>query len=138
MTRLVVDASVFGLVILRQISSDRLARVEALLADHSLAQPAHWPLELAGLVLRGARDIRLPAQIRATMRDRLAGLMDSAEIDGPLPATAVYDVALRFTLSVYDAAYLELAARKKLPLLTVDGPLHAAAQRAEVELIVCP
>lgn len=36
-------------------------------------------------------------------------------------------LALRFGLSSYDAAYLELALRRQLPIATVDGPLREAA-----------
>jgi predicted nucleic acid-binding protein len=38
------------------------------------------------------------------------------------------------TLSVYDACYLELALRRKLPLGCKDGPLLAAAKRNGVKL----
>jgi predicted nucleic acid-binding protein len=37
-------------------------------------------------------------------------------------------------LSVYDAAYLELAQRHKLVLGCKDGPLRKAAKRAGIDL----
>jgi predicted nucleic acid-binding protein len=37
-------------------------------------------------------------------------------------------LADRFRLTLYDAAYLELAQRRKLPLATLDQELRAAAQ----------
>ena len=37
------------------------------------------------------------------------------------------DLAERFALSAYDAAYLELAQRHGLPLASLDGGLRAAA-----------
>jgi predicted nucleic acid-binding protein len=37
------------------------------------------------------------------------------------------DLAERFALSAYDAAYLELAQRHRLPLATLDGSLRGAA-----------
>ena len=36
-------------------------------------------------------------------------------------------LAERFTLSAYDAAYLELAERHHFPLASLDGDLRAAA-----------
>ena len=36
-------------------------------------------------------------------------------------------LAERFALSAYDAAYLELAQRRRLPLATLDRDLRAAA-----------
>jgi predicted nucleic acid-binding protein len=44
------------------------------------------------------------------------------------------DLAQQHDLSTYDAAYLELALRRQLPLATPDRPLIAAAQRAGVPL----
>jgi predicted nucleic acid-binding protein len=41
----------------------------------------------------------------------------------------------RFQLTVYDAAYLELAQRRGLPLATLDEPLRAAAGTLEVTLL---
>jgi predicted nucleic acid-binding protein len=42
-------------------------------------------------------------------------------------------LALRWRLTVYDAAYLELAQRRRLPLATVDRDLVAAARAIGIE-----
>jgi predicted nucleic acid-binding protein len=44
------------------------------------------------------------------------------------------DLAAAHLLSVYDAAYLELAQRRQLVLGCKDGPLRTAARRAGVRL----
>jgi predicted nucleic acid-binding protein len=44
------------------------------------------------------------------------------------------ELAAAHDLSVYDAAYLELAERRGLVLGCKDGPLRAAARRAGVAL----
>lgn len=41
--------------------------------------------------------------------------------------TATHSLAERFGLSTYDAAYLELAQRHRLPLASLDADLRAAA-----------
>jgi predicted nucleic acid-binding protein len=41
--------------------------------------------------------------------------------------TTTMGLAERFALSAYDAAYLELAQRRSLPLATLNGDLRAAA-----------
>lgn len=41
----------------------------------------------------------------------------------------------RFGLTAYDAAYLELAARRRLPLATLDGDLVRAARAQNVPLV---
>ena len=49
--------------------------------------------------------------------------------------TVTTKLAERFRLTVYDAAYLELAQRRRLPLATLDEALHAAARACGVELL---
>ena len=46
----------------------------------------------------------------------------------------VHRLAVQYGLSGYDAAYLELAVRKSLPLATLDADLQDAAKAAGVEL----
>ena len=49
--------------------------------------------------------------------------------------TKISDLAAGYTLSVYDAAYLELAVRKRLPLASRDEPLRAAARKSGVNVL---
>ena len=49
--------------------------------------------------------------------------------------TAMIGFADRFRLTIYDAAYLELAQRRSLPLGTGDSALRSAARALRVELI---
>ncbi|HJW78510.1 MAG TPA: type II toxin-antitoxin system VapC family toxin [Beijerinckiaceae bacterium] len=44
-------------------------------------------------------------------------------------------LARRHRLTVYDAAYLELAQREGVPLATLDGPLAAAARADGVPVL---
>lgn len=44
--------------------------------------------------------------------------------------TETLALADRYRLTLYDAAYLELAQRRKLPLTTLDQELRAAARAA--------
>jgi len=41
----------------------------------------------------------------------------------------------RSMLRVYDAAYFDLAQRRKLPLAGKDGPLREAASRANIKVL---
>jgi predicted nucleic acid-binding protein len=49
--------------------------------------------------------------------------------------TDTLNLANRFQLTVYDAAYLELAQRKVLSLATLDGDLRNAAMAIGVEVL---
>jgi predicted nucleic acid-binding protein len=44
-------------------------------------------------------------------------------------------LAVDYGLTAYDAVYLELAQRRKLPLATLDDDLRKAAKKAKVKLI---
>ncbi len=52
------------------------------------------------------------------------------------PMTPVVDIAEDSGLTVYDAAYLELAKRKGLPLASRDGGLNKACRRAGVPVLL--
>ena len=45
---------------------------------------------------------------------------------------AVFALAARYALTVYDAAYLELAIREGLPVATLDNALTRAAEQSGV------
>jgi predicted nucleic acid-binding protein len=49
--------------------------------------------------------------------------------------SATLHLAEHHGLSVYDAAYLEIASRRKIPLATLDPQLRAAATSEGVELL---
>lgn len=58
------------------------------------------------------------------------GLAQLAELDlalHPLPAEAVWSLAVQYKLTAYDAAYLWLAAEMACPLVTFDEQLAQAA-----------
>jgi Predicted nucleic acid-binding protein, contains PIN domain len=44
-------------------------------------------------------------------------------------------IADRYNLTIYDAAYLELALRRQLPLATFDKALLAAARAEGIEVL---
>jgi predicted nucleic acid-binding protein len=52
-----------------------------------------------------------------------------------LAFTKLSAIASEFQLSVYDAAYFELAQRRQLPLACKDGPLREAATRANIKVL---
>jgi predicted nucleic acid-binding protein len=90
--------------------------------------PGLWPLEaLNGLLVAERR-----GRLDSARRQRLAGFLHALPIrlDNETASqawTTTVDLAERFALSAYDAAYLELAQRRGLPLATVDRDLRAAA-----------
>jgi predicted nucleic acid-binding protein len=89
--------------------------------------PALWHLEVANALLVGERRKRA----KAAKVTHFLTLLDSLPItvDSETAARAWGDtlaLARAHELSVYDAAYLELALRQGLPLATLDEPLRTA------------
>jgi predicted nucleic acid-binding protein len=97
--------------------------------------PALWPLETANALLVLVRRGKLTDRERQEAVSALTRL--AVELDhemGALAFNKLSDLASEHRLSVYDAAYLELALRRKLPLACKDGPLRKAAKRCRVRL----
>lgn len=87
-----------------------------------------WPLEALNGLLVAERRGRLDVD----RRPRLAGFLSALPIklDGETADRVWTDIsrlAERFRLSSYDAAYLELAQRRQLPLASLDRDLRSAA-----------
>jgi predicted nucleic acid-binding protein len=107
---------------------DRLATTRAVV-------PALWPLEVANALLMGER------RKRSTEAETIkwTGILASLPIvfDGETNAHAWSDtlsLARGHNLTAYDAAYLELAIRRGLPLATIDGKLKRAAETVGIAL----
>ncbi len=98
--------------------------------------PGLWKLEVANVLETGVRRGRTDSAFRdATLAD-LALL--PIQIDGETDQQAwgaTLRLAERHRLTLFDAAYLEVAVRRGLPLATLDGELRAAAQLEGVELL---
>jgi predicted nucleic acid-binding protein len=101
--------------------------------------PAVWPLEVANALVMGERRGRLTEAQTSRFVDLLAQL--PIDIEPPLLSTvfgAVISTARGHRLSSDDAAYLELAERRGVPLATQDDRLREAAIVAGVSLTTGP
>jgi predicted nucleic acid-binding protein len=105
-------------------------------ADDGAIVPALWRLE----VLNGLQVAVRRGRVTAAYRDAsLADLRALAIAIDPETNRQAWAATLRlcerFGLTAYDAAYLELALRRQLPLATLDGELMRAAQAENVPLV---
>jgi predicted nucleic acid-binding protein len=99
------------------------------LVEAGAVAPSLWPLEVLNGLLMAERRRRVDARTRQRLGGFLRALpviMDAETAD--LAWTLTVRLAERHRLSVYDAAYLELAQRRKLPLATLDEELAKAAK----------
>lgn len=116
----VVDCSVIaGLIFQEHWQAEAQARI----ADRSLHAPHLLDSEIAQVALKKHRS---GATELAAMG--LVEYSDMIIITHPVKAVESFDLATRYNLSAYDAAYLWLAAKLKAPLATFDAKLGEAAR----------
>ena len=116
------------------VPSSRRA-LDHLEADEAVV-PHLWPLEVANGVEMAVRRERIaPSEAGAFLR----ALASLPIVVHPNDRVRAFDETTRIArvhrLTVYDAAYLELAIRVGVPLATLDGQLQAAARSEGVPLL---
>jgi predicted nucleic acid-binding protein len=95
--------------------------------------PVLWWFEIRNILLVSERRGRISSSDTATFLGALSVLRireDRADGDD-----GVFRLARAHKLSIYDAAYLELAQRENLALATLDGALRSAAEAEKVALV---
>ena len=137
MSRLVVDASMtLSWLLPDEQSALSLAVRDELLKAESVWVPAHWRLEVCNSLWMAERRKRLDA----------TGIAQAVSLFTQLPAVVDQEtngraggetlaLARQHMLSVYDAAYLELALRRGASLASLDEPLRAVAKKLGVPLL---
>ncbi len=108
------------------------AILQAISAPLEAVAPRLWAYEVRNSVLMGLRRKRI------TQADDLEFLESMKELPILLTEPVSYDrlfsLADRHGLTVYDAAYLDLAIREDLPLASLDNALCKAALNSSVAL----
>jgi predicted nucleic acid-binding protein len=132
----VIDASVALAWCFEDESSVDADRVLARLEQEEALAPAHWPLEIANALRTAERRGRMEASELPRLRALLAALpVEIAPVELTTAIGGILEAARTYDLTAYDAAYLDLAAIRGLPLATVDERLRAACPRAGVEVV---
>ena len=137
MTGLVLDASVaLAWVLPAEARREEAAALAARVAEEGAVVPALWRLEVGNALLMAARRGRIRAPHVDAAWLHLAALPITVDTETSAHAWgATAALARTHGLTLYDAAYLELAARRKLPLATFDAVLERAAGVEGVELV---
>ena len=118
---LVVDCSaICGILFDEPWRAEAIAR----LSGKTLYAPCLLDHEVVSVILEKQRQQWSPESITAALQDYGQYQIELRETD----ITAQLELALRYGLSSYDAAYLWLAAELKAPLATFDEKLGRAAQ----------
>jgi predicted nucleic acid-binding protein len=133
---MVLDSSITVAWLYREEATKSVDQVFENLIEASAWVPALWHLEVANVLQIGIRRQRHAADFRDRVLSGLSEFpihVDSETYRQAWGATA--RLAERHRLTVYDAAYLELALRRSLPLATLDEDLRTAARAEKVQLL---
>jgi predicted nucleic acid-binding protein len=95
--------------------------------------PSLWEVEFANVIAVMVRRAVLPRHQATVVLHRAEQLQLEVDRDAVSPR-ALFGLTERHRITAYDAAYLELAARRGLPLATRDDKLSRAARAAGVAL----
>jgi predicted nucleic acid-binding protein len=99
--------------------------------------PPLWSYEMANGLLMAQRRKRLSAAQRSAFVEELLKLPIEVEQRGARAVLETHiNLAATYSLTAYDTAYLDLALRKGLPLMTQDKALRAAASKSGVSIAV--
>ena len=137
MRAFVLDASItIGWMLERPVPARASMARKLIIAGEVPVVPVLWRHEVSTAVVISERRGRLTAAQVKTLTADLEEFSDRVEVD-PLNVrvSVLIETARQTNLTVYDAAYLELAARRRLPLATLDDKLREAARRAGLGLI---
>ena len=111
------------------------ALLDRLIAEGAVVPPI-WPLEVGNVLLVALRRGRIRREELEAMVEQLTHLPIEVDLEATDHALAgVLVLAAQHGLTTYDAAYLDLAQRRNLPLATLDDRLRGACTTAKLELL---
>lgn len=115
-------------------STDRIQ--DSLAKDSEAYVPALWSFEIGNAFWVSERRKRIQKETIRLFLEHLNKLPIHVEPSLTFPLVSqLIELARNHKLSVYDAAYLELAIRKKIPLATLDSELIQAAKKMNVSIL---
>ena len=104
-------------------------------AENGAVAPSLWRLEVANGLQMALKRKRISAAYRDASLNDLGSLAIAIDAETDRHAwTATLRLSDRFGLTMYDAAYLELSGRLRLPLATLDAQLASAAGASAIPL----
>ena len=133
---MVLDASYTLGLVLSDEDAPGADEVTARILAAEAVTPVLWRFEIGNALLAAMRRGRIgPETVDAVLAD-LALLPVATDAEGTARAWGdTRLLAARHGLTVYDAAYLELAVRLRAPLATLDAALARAAQAEKLGVL---
>jgi predicted nucleic acid-binding protein len=133
MTRFVIDASIatswcFG----DEATSHTEAVLDAVASVAGGVAPRLWAYEVRNSVLIGRRRGRITQSDAEEFLRSLSAL--NITLSDPVSYDHLFSLASQYKLTVYDAAYLDLALKDALPFCSLDKDPVRAAEEAGLSL----
>ena len=137
MKAFVLDASAaLGWILDRPVPARAAQARSLIIAGATPVVPTLWLQEVSNAIVIAERRGRLTAAQVRTLTTDLEDFLQVVELESlRVRPSILVETAQRTLLSVYDATYLELASRRRLPLATLDDKLREAARHAGLALI---
>ena len=133
---MVLDSSVALAWVYEDEGGDAIDQVLERVVQGGAWVPAVWHLEVANSLEQAVRRRRIDAAFRDAALANLSDLDIKSDPETSVQAwTATLALAEKFGLTLDDAAYLELARRRTLPLASLDRDLRAAAETSGIGLL---
>jgi len=137
MSAFVLDCSVaISWFLEESVERDEMKRLKEQLRYLGAVVPALWHLEFGNALAVAERRRRIAAEQIVPIVQIVKGWPITTETDYDRALGDVLKLARAESLTTYDAAYLEMAMRRDIPLATLDVKLAKAATRNGV--IVLP
>lgn len=133
---LVIDCSIVMSWCFADEATATSAKVQDRLVNEAAIVPSHWSLEVANVLLMAEKRKRISAA-HSTQFVNLLETLD-IQVDDEVGNRAfghILPLSRSHKLTSYDAAYLELALRRQLPLASLDDDLRRAAAKLGVKLL---
>jgi predicted nucleic acid-binding protein len=129
----VLDASVAAVWALADESSSLADIAAGRLKNENALVPPLWWYEVRNLLVVNERRQRMTVEDTAHYLELLSSF--PIRVDPVEDEQSVFRCARQYRLSFYDAAYLAVALRNRLPIATLDKDLRDAALAAGVPLL---
>lgn len=133
---LVVDASITMAWCFEDEATPATEAVLDRVVESNAIVPTIWRFEVGNALQMAIRRKRIDEIFRDDALAKLLAMPITVDPETDAHAwTTALRLSERFRLTLYDAAYVELAQRRSLPLATLDREMRAAALALNVEVV---
>jgi len=133
---LVIDASITMAWCFEDEATPATEDVLDQVVETTAAVPTIWRFEVGNALQMAIRRKRITKIFRDDALAKLLAMPITIDTETDAHAwTTALRLSERFRLTLYDAAYVELAQRRSLPLASLDQEMRAAALALNIQLL---